>query len=81
MDRIPLLVVYKKRVKAYFRAMASKLSVKKRGKKAIHGAFQAAEMGVPVRNLQKLVPDEAHTIGPRKPVWAVEKSGRPKGVR
>lgn len=81
MDRIPLLVIHKKRIKAYLRALASKLSGKERRKKAVQGAFQAAEMGVPVRDLQKLVPDEAHSIGPRKPVWAVEKPERPQRLR
>ncbi len=81
MDGGTLLVLLKKRFKACLRSLASKLPSEKRRAQALRRASEAAEMGVRMRHLSPVVPAEANTVGPRKPVWAVEKHLRPAGVR
>ena len=81
MDGGTLLVLLKKRFKACLRSLASQLPSQKRRQEALRRATEAAEMGVRMRNLSPVVPAEANTVGPRKPVWAVEKHLRPAGVR
>ena len=81
MDGGTLLVLLKKRIKACLRSLASKLPSQKRRQASLRRAAEAAEMGVRMRNLSPVVPAEADTVGPRKPVWAVEKHLRPAGVR
>ena len=73
MDRIPLLVVYPKRIKAYLRSLASKLSGKARRKEALFRKREESEMGIRVCDVQKVVSHEGDTIRPHKPVWAIEK--------
>jgi hypothetical protein len=81
MDRGTLLGLLKKHIKAILYALARKLSGKKRRKKALLRAFQATEMGIQVRDVQRVVSHESDSVGPHKPVWAVEKSKRRERLR
>ena len=81
MDRGAFLGVFKKHVKAVIHSLARKLSGKKRRKEALLRAFQATEMGIQVRDVQRVVSHESDTVRPHKPVWAVEKPERRERLR
>lgn len=81
MDRSAFLGLPKKHIKAVLHALARKLSGKKRRKEALLRAFQATEMGIQVRDVQRVVSHEGDTVGPHKPMWAVEKPKRRERLR
>lgn len=81
MDRGTFLGLPKKHIKAFLHSVARKLSGKKRRKEAVLRAFQATEMGIQVRDVQRMVSHESDTVRPHKPVWAVEKPERRERVR
>ena len=81
MDRSAFLGLFKKRIKAVVHKVARQLSGKKRRKEALLRAFQATEMGIQVRDVQRVVSHESDAVRPHKPVWAVEKPERRERVR
>lgn len=81
MDRGAFLGVLAKHLAAFIHKVARKLSGKKRRQKALLRAFQATEMGIQVRDVQRVVSHESDAVRPHKPVWASGKFQRPPGVR
>ena len=81
MDRGTFLGVLAKHIAAFIHKVARQLSGKKRRQKALLRAFQLPEMGIQVRDVQRMVSHESDTVGPHKPVWATGKFQRPPRVR
>jgi hypothetical protein len=81
MDRGAFLGFLAKHLTSIIHKVARQLSGKKRRQTALLRAFQATEMGIQVRDVQRVVSHESDSVRPHKPVWAVEKPKRPVGLR